>query len=170
MVEDIVLDRFPKKAGVYIFKVNEEVIYVGSSKNLYQRMAKHRSNIRKGGNHNGTSKQEFYQFLQSNTFIVEIQLDDNYRQLEQKLIEQYHPKYNIFRANTCLGAKKGREAEYGRERYQKYKEEILNQKKQYHNQLCSYNGETLTLSALSMRLKRRGIDHPTIEAKKYLVL
>lgn len=170
MIEDIILDSFPKKAGVYLFKVNEEVIYVGSSKNLYQRMAKHRSNIRQGGNHNGTSKQELYQFLQSNTFIVEIQLDADYRQLEQKLIEQYHPKYNILRANTGLGAKKGREAEYGRERYKKYKEEILDQKKQYHNQLCFYNGETLTLSALSMRFMRQGIPHPTIEAKKYLIL
>lgn len=170
MIEDLILNSFPKKAGVYIFKVNNEVIYIGSSKNLYQRMAKHRSNIRKGGNHNGTSKQELYQFLQSNTFIVEIQLDADYRQLEQKLIEQYHPKYNILRANTGLGAKKGREAEYGRERYQKYKEEILDQKKQYHNQLCLFNGEILTLSALSMRFKRKCIDHPTLEAKKYLIL
>ena len=170
MIEDLILDSFPKEAGVYLFKIGNEVIYIGSSKNLYQRMAKHRSNIRKGGNHNGTSKQELYQFLQKNHFTVEFQTTDNYRQLEQKLIEQYHPKYNILRASTGLGAKKDREAEYGRERYQKYKEEILVQKKQYHNQPCLYRGETLTLSALSTRFKRQGIEHPTLEAKKYLIL
>ena len=42
--------------------------------------------------------------------------------------------------------------------------------KQYSNQLCSFNGETLTLAALSTRFRRAGIEHPTIEAKKYLVL
>lgn len=41
--------------------------------------------------------------------------------------------------------------------------------KEYHNQLCSYNGETLTLSALSARFQRAGIEHPTLEAKKYMI-
>lgn len=40
--------------------------------------------------------------------------------------------------------------------------------KEYQNQLCLYNGETLTLCALSTRFRRRGIDQPTAEAKKYL--
>ena len=100
MVEDIVLCSFPKEAGVYLFKTNDEVIYVGSSKNLYHRMTTHRSCIRKGGIHNGTLKQDFYQFLQSNNFIVEIQLTDNYRQLEQELVEKYNPRYNANRAYT----------------------------------------------------------------------
>ena len=42
-------------------------------------------------------------------------------------------------------------------------------KKQYNNQLCFYNGETLTLRALSIRFLRKGIPHPTQEAKKYLI-
>ena len=41
--------------------------------------------------------------------------------------------------------------------------------KEYRNQLCCYNGETLTLNALSMRFRRRGISNPTQEAKKYLL-
>ena len=41
-------------------------------------------------------------------------------------------------------------------------------KKEYDNQLCLYNGETITLNALSMRFRRKGIDHPTLEAKKYI--
>ena len=42
-------------------------------------------------------------------------------------------------------------------------------KKKYDNQLCFYNGETLTLHALRDRFRRRGIEHSTIEAKKYLI-
>ena len=178
MVEDIKLDVFPKEAGVYLFRTNEEVIYVGSSKKLYQRMAQHISSIRKGGDHG--HQQDFYKFLQSNQFTVEFQLTDNYRQLEQKLIEQHHPIYNSRRANTGLCAYKGRETEYNKEWYQKYKEEVSEQAKQYYeskkeqikqknNQLCLYEGQTMTLCALSSRFKRQGIDHPTLEVKKYII-
>ena len=213
MVEDIVLDTFPKEAGVYLFISNGEVIYVGSSKNIHQRMVKHRSNIRQGSDHG--YKQDLYQFLQSNQFTVELQLTEDYRQLEQQLIEQYNPTYNNHRANTGLGARKGREAEYNKEHYQKYREEALEQMKQYYesnkeqikqqmkqyyesnkeqikqqkkqyyeshkeerleqikqykNQLCFYNGQTLTLNALSGRFRRQGIPHPVLEAKKYLIM
>ena len=44
----------------------------------------------------------------------------------------------------------------------KYKEE-------YNKQLCFYNGETITLHALSTRFWKQGIKHPTLEAKKYLL-
>ena len=178
MVEDIKLDTFPKEAGVYMFKVNDEIIYIGSSNNLYKRMVKHRSCIRKCSEHG--YKQDLYQFLQSNPFTVEFQIIDNYRQLEQQLVEKYHPRYNAIRAYTGLGAKKGREVEYMKEYDKKYKEEVLEQnkqyreshkeqKKQYNNQLCLYNGQTLTLAALSKRFERMGIEHPVLEAKKYLI-
>ena len=195
MIENIKLDRFPKESGAYLFKVNEEVIYVGSSKNLYHRMSVHKTAIKQGSEHG--YKQDLYQYLQINPFAVEFQLTDNYRQLEQGLIEQYHPKYNAVRAYTGLGPRKGREAEYGKERYQKYKDEILEQAKQYYeankeqykeyhksdkykeshrkasnkynNQLCSYNNETLTLCALSKRFERQSIQHPIAEAKKYII-
>ena len=61
--------------------------------------------------------------------------------------------------------------EYQRE-YQKSDEYKKHQKefyKEYHNQLCCYNGEILTLCALSKRFQRAGIPHPQIEAKKYLL-
>ena len=41
--------------------------------------------------------------------------------------------------------------------------------KAYKNRLCLYEGETLTLGALSARFTRQGIPHATIEAKKYLL-
>ena len=40
--------------------------------------------------------------------------------------------------------------------------------KKYYNQLCNYNGETLTLCALLLRFRRKGINNPTVEAKKYI--
>ena len=189
MLEDIKLKNFPKKSGVYRFISNNEVIYIGSSNNLYKRMAEHKSCINKGSN--GKTQQDFYQFLQSNYFTVEFQPTDNYRQLEQKLIELHNPKYNAIRANTGLGARKGREAEYSKDYYQEFKEELKQhreshkeeikqhqkqhyethkqQKKQYYNQQCNYNGKTLTLNALSQRLRRKGVSNPTTEAKKYLI-
>lgn len=167
MIEDIKLDAFPKEAGVYLFKANDEVIYVGSSNNLYKRMIHHRSCIRKGSNHG--YEQDLYQYLQTNPFAVEIQLTADYRQLEQELVEKYHPAYNAVRANTGLGARKGREAEYKKKYDQKYKEQKKQYQNQYDNQLCSYNGQTLTLTALSKRFQKAGIPHPTKEAKKYLL-
>ena len=40
--------------------------------------------------------------------------------------------------------------------------------KNYGGQICEYKGETLTLKALLRRFQRRGVEHPAIEAKKYL--
>ena len=51
----------------------------------------------------------------------------------------------------------------------KGKESNKKAKKKYNNQLCCYNCETLTLCALSMRFRRKGISNPTAEAKKYLL-
>ena len=178
MVEDIKLVRIPKEAGAYLLKINEEVIYVGSSNNLYRRMTFHRSCIKQGSDHG--YKQDLYECLQTNPFTVEFQLTNDYRQLEQELVEKYHPRYNANRANTGLGASKGRMAEYYKEWYQKYKEEVSEQKKQYYvshkqqkkqyyNQLCCFNGETITLCALRERFKRQGIIHSTQEAKRYLI-
>lgn len=171
MVEDIKLDRFSKEAGVYLFKTDEEVIYIGSSKNLYNRMTQHISYIRKGLK--AKRNPALYRFLQSNPFTVEFQLTDDYRQLEQQFIEKYHPTYNSHRAYTGLGPRKGREAEYWKEfnnqYYESHNKEILEQKKQYYNQQCLYNGKILAFGALKNRFKRMGIPHPTAEAKKYLI-
>jgi hypothetical protein len=189
MLEDIVLKNFPKESGAYWFISNNEVIYVGSSKNLYQRMTIHNCYINKGSN--AKKNPTMYQFLQSKPFTIEFQLTDNYKQLEQELIEKYNPKYNCRKANTGLGAREGREAEYNKEYREKFKEEIKQyreshkedkkqynkqyyeehkkERKQFLSQLCNYNGETLSLNALSTRFQRKGLSNPTAEAKKYLV-
>lgn len=40
--------------------------------------------------------------------------------------------------------------------------------KKYGSQICEYKGEDLTLKALIRRFQRAGVEHPAIEAKKYL--
>ena len=80
--------------------------------------------------------------------------------------------------------KKYRQSEKGKEsqkrhrqsdKHKKYEKEYqkTDKYKEYHNkynnQLCLYNGETLTLCALIKRFRRAGFDHPTQEAKKYLL-
>lgn len=86
------------------------------------------------------------------------------KEVEQQFIEELKPTYNQMDA-------KGLDIES----YKEYKSEYnktnkcKKSQKEYYNQLCCFNGETLTLNALSMRFRRAGIDHPTIEAKKYLL-
>lgn len=185
----IVLSDYPQASGVYWFVNNNEIIYIGSSKNIYNRMVVHKTAIKKGSEHG--YKQDFYQFLQSNQFEVQYQLTEDYRQLEEDLINIHQPIFNANRAFTGI-SRNGRVAEYKKEYYQKYlkeyreehkeeykqylkqyfkehKEEHKEKVKQYDNQLCNYNGETLTLGALKKRFSRRGIEHPVLEAKKYLI-
>lgn len=58
--------------------------------------------------------------------------------------------------------------EYRKEYYKEYYKEYKDELRKYQNQLCCYNGEVLKLYTLVMRFKRAGIEHPTLEAKKYL--
>lgn len=99
------------------------------------------------------------------------------KEAEQKFIERLNPTYNSNRAN---GWDVERYKEYEktdmRKKYQKnYRQSEKGKKshrksdKKYNNQLCCYNRETITLEALSMRFKRRGITHSVIEAKKYII-
>ena len=74
------------------------------------------------------------------------------------------PTYNSYYAKGC-------DFERIKETNKKYEKSDKRKKykKEYENQLCIYNGEILTLHALSTRFHRAGIPHPVIEAKKYLI-
>ena len=116
------------------------------------------------------------------------------KEAEQQFIETLKPTYNSNRANGIdIERKKEYNKEYQKEyrksdkckeyhkEYEKtdkrkeylksdeYKESRRKSSNKYNNQLCFYNGETITLCALSTRFRRQGIDHPVIEAKKYLL-
>ena len=84
-------------------------------------------------------------------------------------VKEYQKEYNkeYHKTDKYKDYKKQYQKQY--QKTDKYKESHKKANKEYQNQLCFYNGETLTLNALSQRFKRKGISHPTQEAKKYLL-
>ena len=152
-----------KISGIY--KITNTVtgdFYIGSSKDAKRRWREHKCQSRWNECQNnpmyqdmqkyGTDKFEFQ-------IIAEVEVD-KLKEAEQRFIETLKPTYNSCNAK---GLNVERYKEY--QKSDKYKKA----KNKYDNQLCFYNGETLTLCALRMRFMRQGIVHPTIEAKKYLL-
>ena len=148
-----------KISGIY--KITNTVtgdFYIGSSKNVKHRWTFHKcpSSWKRYSNsqmyldmkHYGTDKFAF-------EILAEVEVD-SLKEMEQQFIETLKPTYNNYNA-------KG----WDIERYKEYHKEFY---KEYNNQLCYYNGENLTLKALSSRFYRAGIPHSAKEAKKYLVL
>lgn len=163
MINDINLKEVPQSSGVYLLVSNNQIIYVGSSNNLKRRLEYHNICIKNGSN-NGCQK-DLYKFLQSNPFTVEFQLSTNYKEKEQKLIEEYNPIFNKRRASAGIVNKEN----YLKEWQTKYHDEFLDYKNKYNNQMCNYKNKEITLNALVQHFFRKGLEHPTIEAKKYLI-
>ena len=161
-----------KICGIYrITNTITNDFYIGSSKNVKRRWAEHK----KPSTWKRFSNNPMYQDMQKygiDKFEFQILAEVEAEQLkekEQQFIEKLKPTYNSNRAN---GFDFERYKEY-LEEYQKSdkgKESLRKAKRKYDNQLCFFNGETLTLHALAQRFRRQGIDHPTLEAKKYLIL
>ena len=166
-----------KISGVY--KITNTLtgdFYIGSSKNIMQRWATHKS----PSNCIRQPKSRLYQDMTkygSNNFTFEIiEETDNRKEREQYWIEQLNPSYNSINAKglnlerrneRCKELiRKYRQSENGKENNRKYARKSM---KRYNNQLCLYNGKTLTLNALSQKFYYQGIPHPTQEAKKYLL-
>ena len=179
-----------------VYKVTNTItgdFYIGSSKDVKQRWRNHKkpSAWKKFPNNPmyldmqkyGVDKFEF-------EILTEVEAD-KLKETEQQFIELLKPSYNNRRANgwdferlketkkQYNKSDKGKEARNKYRQSDKYKESQnkynksdkgKETRKQYNNQLCNYNGETLTLRALSARFKRKGIDHSVIEAKKYLIV
>ena len=131
--------------------------YIGSSKDVKRRWVNHKcpSSLKQHPNN------QLYKDMQKygvDKFVFEI-LEEveagSLKVTEQKFIETLKPTYNNYNAN---GWDVERKKETQRKAHNKY-----------DNQLCSYNGETITLCALRERFKSQGIPHPTQEAKKYLI-
>lgn len=178
MVDDIKLNGIPKQAGVYKIIWFGAVIYVGSSNDLYRRMTDHKFCIKQGSRYG--HKKGFYLFLQNNPFTVEFELTENYLQKEQELIDYFEPIYN--ERVPFVSPLQGQEylKQYlsyyyenhkgvMKQQHKQYREVHKEDRKQYDNQKCNYNGEILTLCALKNRFQKQGIKHPTLEAKKYLI-
>ena len=170
-----------KIIGVYIIiNTVTKDFYIGSSKNVKLRWMQHKrhsvwkkypnSQLYKDMKKFGVDKFELQ--------LLEEVEPDSLKEIEQQFIEKLKPTYNNRNANGWNFEKKKKyDKEYRKtDKYKEYeksdkrKKQIKENNKQYYNQLCYYNGQTLTLSALSQRFRKHGIPHPTTEAKKYLVL
>ena len=177
-----------KICGVY--KITNTVtgdFYIGSSNDVKRRWASHKwqsvwkkypnKKLYKDMEKYGVDKFEF-------EILAEVEAD-KLKEKEQHFIEKLQPTYNSNNAKglnieRCKETKKeyqksdkGKESK--RKANNKYKKSDKGKESQrkfdnkYKHQLCSFNGEYLTLCALSQRFIKAGIPHPTIEAKKYLI-
>lgn len=160
-----------------IYKITNTItgdFYIGSSKNIKKRWTDHKKPSRWSQYPNNPMYLDFQKYgvdkfeLQ---VLEEVEID-SLKETEQQFIEKLQPTYNDRNANGWdierlkeskrKAKKKYNKSDKGKESKRKYD-------KKYNNQLCCYNGETLTLNALSSRFRRKGISNPTIEAKKYLL-
>ena len=173
-----------KISGVY--KITNAItgdFYIGSSKNIKRRWREHKYTSRWNRCSNnpmyidmrkyGVDKFEF-------EILEEVEIE-KLKETEQQFIETLKPTYNRCNAKGLnveryKETKKEYMKEYhktdkGKEAQKKYQKSDKRKKYQnkYNNQLCYYNGETITLHALSIRFLRKGIIHPVLEAKKYLL-
>ena len=139
-----------KISGVY--KITNTItgdFYIGSSNNVKRRLAAHKWHSRWKQYPNNPMYLDMRKYG-VDKFIFEILAEveeDKLKEKEQEFIETLKPTYNDRNANGW----------------------DVERKKEYNNQLCLYNGETITLAALRSRFWRRGIEHPQLEAKKYLI-
>ena len=153
--------------------------YIGSSKNVKRRWAAHKCPSRWNDNPNNQMYQDMQKYG-TDKFIFEILeevTEASLKEKEQEFIETLKPTYNNRNANGLDAdkfkkcQKKYEQSEKGKKCKKKYEQSEKGKKSQnkYNNQLCLFNGETLTLCALSTRFSRAGISNPTSEAKKYLI-
>ena len=160
-----------------VYKITNTItgdFYVGSSKNVKQRWANHKSpSIWKQHPNNPMylDMKKFGADKFSFEILAEVEID-SLKETEQRFIEILKPIYNSYNAkgwNFKRYKKCQKKANKEYKEYNKYKEYQKQYQKQYENQLCFYNGEVLKLHALYMRFTKAGIPHPTAEAKKYLI-
>ena len=178
------------KKIIGIYKITNTItgdFYIGSSKDVKRRWVHHKIPSTWKNNPNNPMYLDMLKYGVEK-FVFEI-LEEveagSLKETEQKFIEKLKPTYNNRRANGFdIERNKEYMKEYNKEYHKEYKksdkykeyqkdyqktDKYKKAKNKYRNQLCSYNGETLTLSALAARFYRAGVKHPVIEAKKYII-
>ena len=173
-----------KISGIY--KITNTItgdFYIGSSKNVKRRWTSHKCQ----STWKNCPNNQLYQDMQKygiDKFVFELleEVEESLlKEKEQKFIETLKPAYNNYYAKGLdidkrkesqkkyQKSDKGKEAQKEYKKTNKYKESHKKASNKYDNQLCRYNGETITLNALRKRFLRKGIPHPIQEAKKYLL-
>ena len=165
-----------------VYKITNTVtgdFYIGSSKDVKQRWACHKCKSVWKNNPNSPLYLDMQKYgLDNFDFQILAEVEEGkLKDAEQQFIETLKPTYNDRNANgwdieRYKEYHKTDEYKKSRKEYQKTEKGKKSHKKaqnKYDNQLCIYNGETMTLAALRTRFRSQGIPHPTIEAKKYLI-
>ena len=158
-----------KISGIY--KITNTItgdFYIGSSNDVKRRCTEHKCPSRWKQHPNNPMYQDMQEYGTDKfefQILEEVEAEE-LKEAEQKFIETLKPTYNDRNAN---GWNIERHKEYNKEYYQQNRKKAKEYNKEYNNQLCSYNGETITLNALRKRFRRKGLTNPTQEAKKYLL-
>ena len=161
-----------KISGIY--KITNTVtndFYIGSSKDVKKRWNEHKCQSKWNECPNNPMYLDMQEYGKDKFVfkVLEVVEPEELKETEQKFIETLKPTYNSNRANGWnIDEYKEYQKEY--QKTEKGKETHKKAQNKYDNQLCSYNGELLTLCALSARFRKAGIPHSTIEAKKYLLV
>ena len=159
-------------SGVYkITNIITGDFYIGSSCNIKQRWSSHRNPAAQKRQPNSKLYKDMAEFGLDNFKFEVLEETADLKEREQYWIEKLKPSYNNIRA-------KGRDVERRKETYRRcynkyyeiHRDDQMAYSKAYYNRLCLYEGETLTLRALNIRFFKQGISHPTLEAKKYLIV
>lgn len=175
-----------KISGIY--KITNTItgdFYIGSSCNIKHRWVHHKSPSRWKLQLNSKLYKDMAEFGLDNFIFEVLEETTDLRNREQYWIEHLKPSYNDRYAD---GYNIERRKKTHRRRYkewykinrderlaykkaynQAHRDENLSKMKDYCSRLCLYNGETLTLQALSSRFRQQGIPHPTLKAKEYLI-
>ena len=166
-----------------VYKITNTVtgdFYIGSSKDIKHRWTDHKCPSRWNDNPNNPMYLDMRKYGKDKFVfeVLEVVEPEKLKEAEQKFIETLKPAYNNYYAkglNIERKKKTQKECEKSdkcKEYQKKYRksDKCKEYQKKYKNQLCCYNGEVLTLCALSSRFQRAGIPHSTIEAKKYLLV
>lgn len=190
-----------KISGVY--KITNKLtgdFYIGSSQDIKQRWARHKSPSKWALRPGMRLYQAFIKYGLDNFIFEVIEETVDLRSREQYWIDQLKPDYNNYNAkghneerwketrkrasktyrhthfDECMARQKAwyeihRDDELAKSKayHQTHRDERSAKRKVYNNKLCLYEGETITLAALSTRFIRQGIPHARLEAKKYLV-
>ena len=175
-----------KVSGVYqIVNTITGDYYIGSSVDLEKRKKEHFYESTWRDKPNKQLYKDMKQYGKNSFLFKPIWLcnPEELKKYEQIAIEKYKPKYNVRVACTGMSKeeyqkqyKKQYEKEHAdsiKQRQKQYRKEnadsIKQRQKQYYKQQCLYENELLTLAALKSRFVKKGIKHPTLEAKKYLI-
>ena len=173
-----------KISGIYkITNILTGDFYIGSSKDIKIRWSAHKSPSSWARFPNSKLYKDMAQYGLNNFTFEVIEETDNFKEREQYWIDQLQPIYNTIRAfRSVIGEelsgltskeyyralhKINRDIDLARmEKYNIAHREEINA---YYNRLCFYEGKTLTLNALKIKLSKLGFSHPVQEAKKYLI-